>query len=173
MKKLLIVLTVLLSINAQAGVFQIKLQPVSFLIGLTNVELGYGVDALTFVAGGASADITLANDNVKITEVHAGVDYMLTKGWYVGAHASRIDLTLTQTNSSSTELTGEATATGLVGRFGYRWQWPSFFMELGAQYASYSFDKLVLKSSDGSTSKDEDVPNVAGAGLDFRLGWVF
>ena len=177
-KKLLLSFVMLLSVSAQAGVFQVRTQPLGFLLGLNNVELGYGVSNIMFVVGGTSADFEVGDDSLQFTEVHAGVDYMLTKGWYIGLHASKIDLTVTQTNVNlstfSTELLeGDVSATGVIARLGYRWQWTSFFMELGGEFGSYSFDKVELKSSDGTTTKKDDVPDIAASGVDLRIGWIF
>lgn len=153
------------------------------LIGGLSLELGFGVaDKVVLGVGGFSWNYDDGLTDYSVNEYHARLDYMFngafTKGWYLSAILSKLSVDVTVSNfglfGASSDSHGEGSATGIVAVGGYRWQWPSFFMDLGLAYSSYSYDNDTIEVSDGSTTTEEDTPSaINGAGLEFNLGWVF
>lgn len=180
MKKFLfmIVLTLFILPNAFAG-FQIKTAPISLLAGLTNAEIGFGMGNFVIGVGGMSGSYSNGIDTIKASESHVRLDYMFngafTQGWYLSASYAKISIELTQSPIfGGDDLTGSADASGFIVGVGYRWQWTSFFMELGLQYASLKFDDDKITISDGTTTEEEDAPSsVTGSGLEYNIGWSF
>jgi hypothetical protein len=95
------------------------------------------------------------------------------EGWYLSGAVSSVSMDLATTDEFGVRYSSDVSATGFQVGGGYRWLWTSFNMELGALYSSYSFDDTItLKASDGST-EEEDLPNVAGFGIEWNIGWTF
>lgn len=180
MKKLLLALTMLLTLNvhAQDKNWNLRFEPISWLVGATNVELNYAVGSNFTIGGGLVAwNVELLDIEIGLNEYHVRGDYWFAgafqQGWYLSGIYSTINMNLQTTDSLGTEYEADVSATGFKFFGGYRWLWENFNLELGYGFVSYNFDdKLTLKASDGST-QEEDLPAVTGTGLEFNMGWTF
>lgn len=180
MKKLLAGLILVLSVGAQASDknWNVRVDPLTLLVGGTNVELDYAIaDKISIGGGLVSWNVDLLDVEISMQEYHVRGDYWFNgafqQGWYVSGVYSTISMELATIDSLNTRYEADVSASGFKLLGGYHWQWDSFNLELGFGYVSYSFDdKLTLEAADGSTL-EEDLPNVTGTGLEFNMGWAF
>ncbi len=181
MKKIIFILVTLVSLNSYS--FQIKTSPLLPIIGGLSAELGFGVtDNVAVGVGGFAWRFDDGLTEYNASEYHARIDYMFngvfTQGWYLSAVLSRIDVAVTVSSFNlfgpSSDANGEGSATGFIAIGGYRWQWPTFFIDLGLAYSSYNFDGGTIEVDDGTTTSEVDSPSsISGPSLEFNIGWVF
>lgn len=183
MKKIVFILLSFCVVPFAQSQVAIKTSPVLFAVGALNAEVGVALGSnLSIAAGGltwsGSLDSVETDDSVdfSVTEVHGRIDYWFSgaykQGWYIGGTVSSMTINL-KTTQSGVEFEGDISATGILGQFGYHWQWDSFFIDLGARAGTYNFDsKLEVEADDGST-QEEEIPAISSGGLEFNIGWVF
>lgn len=178
MNKMISLLISIVALNTWAGMIQIKTAPIPLLIGLGNVEVGYGTGNLALGIGLASGTIDLdLSNSITIDEKRISLDYIFNSGWYLGLAASSIELEVSKNSIfGGSSRDGRTKATGIIASAGYRWQWETFFMELGLESVNYNFEEETIKIEDetGAVVDEEEIPaNATGTALEYNIGWAF
>lgn len=157
--------------------WNIKTNPLSFLIGATNAEINYAVwKKFSLGFGGLRWSTTILDVEFTATEYHLRGDFWFNdafkQGWYLGAQISRLGMDLT-TEVSGVDFTGSIASTGYLLQLGYHWQWDNFNIDFGSYFGYYDFDsEIQLEDASGNT-EDETVPAFGAIGAEFFIGWAF
>lgn len=180
MKKVIILALISLNVLASNKDWNVRISPLQFLAGMSNVELGFALGSNFSLAAGAmiwNQDDALGTGySVDASQYHARLDYWFSgafaQGWYLSGLVSTLNITL-EKEISNVDYEASTSYSGYKVLGGYRWMWENFNMELGYGYADYgATDKLTLKSSDGDKIK-RDMPPIQGGTLEFNIGWSF
>lgn len=157
--------------------WNVKTNPVSLLIGATNVEVNYALwKKFSLGLGGLRWSTTILDVEFTASEYHARFDFWFNdafkQGWYIGAQISKLGMDLT-TEVSGIDFTGSISSTGYLGQLGYHWQWDNFNIDFGTYFGYYDFDsEIELEDASGNIEK-ESVPAFGAVGAEFFLGWAF
>lgn len=139
---------------------------------------------LSYASGGA----TLGDFEAKKTVIEAKAKYFLGNSFYIDGGLAQESWAVTYPvmdagGSTSSNLSGSVSNTGLVFHIGNQWQWSGF--TLGCDWLGYFASLSSSASFDGSTTVDEadkkkeedDVKSTMGGGsahvTRFYLGWSF
>jgi hypothetical protein len=180
MQRILLALVLSFTVSATALANQnwnVRIAPVSFLVGMVNAEVGYAVGSnFSLAAGVMSWNAEILDYTVKAGEVHGRFDYWFSgafkQGWYLSGVLSRFNIELTKTESN-VDYKAATSYSGYKVLAGYRWHWTNFNLELGGGIVSYGADsKLTLEASNGD-ELEEDMPSIQGSTIEFNLGWSF
>ena len=177
MKLFLIALLTFTSSMALANEWNVKTNPISLLVGATNMEVNYApLEKFSFGVGGLRWSTEILDVEFTATEYHARFDYWFNKafeqGWYVGLQLSKLGMELT-TEVSGVDFTGDITSTGYLAQFGYHWQWDNFNMDFGTYFGYYDFDSSITLEDVSGNTEEEEVPAFGAIGAEFFIGWAF